>query len=148
MKKIPFLNNHNGFNMLEIIVVIIIVAVLASLSLPNLSNTVERTRSAEGVQILGALLSAQKVYEFEEGSYATTVADLDVEIPTPTDFNNVTDNNVCSAANRVAWVQRTGAYVLCINEDGDITCNPNGGGNICKKLNFTEETGTCTASNC
>ena len=78
---------RKGFTLTEIVVTVIIVSVLASVALPRFTGVFERVRASEGVRILTALLRAQKVYEAENGSYATDPADLDIEIDRAEHFN-------------------------------------------------------------
>lgn len=132
----------DGFTLMEIIVTIIIIGTLASIALPNFTFSVEKTRSAEGVQILKTLLDAQKIYEYENpGDYASSIANLDVEIPAPQDFDAPT---VADPANPVtspiASLQRddgTYDYTLAINANGVIRCTQNTSpANTCAKLGF------------
>lgn len=123
-KLVNLLSRDTGFTLAEIITVIIILGVLTTLALPRLTGTIERTRATEGVQILTALLSAQKTYEFETGSYTADPDDLDVEITTASYFNippTVADP-ADPVANPIAEIRRTNAYRLGINEEGLITC--------------------------
>jgi prepilin-type N-terminal cleavage/methylation domain-containing protein len=112
---------RRGFTLMEIMVVVVIVAALASLALPRFTSTVERVRASEGVQLLTALLGAQKVYQLENGNYANSLASLEVEILRADGFN-VGSINVQNNPNNVASIQRTGAYTLRIDEDGNIFC--------------------------
>ena len=121
----PQHSRHNtGFTLTEIIVVIIIMGVLASAALPKFTGTVERVRAAEGVQLLTALLGAQKAYEFENGSYSAVLADLDIEVPRANNFvlPPTVANPVDPVANPIASIRRSNAYWLRINENGQITC--------------------------
>ncbi|MCK4881998.1 MAG: hypothetical protein KAS92_03135 [Candidatus Omnitrophica bacterium] len=102
-------------------VTIIIVGVLASLALPRFGGVLERVRAAEGVQILTALLGAQKVYEAENGNYSAVLADLDISIDRAENFNIGTIVVQNNAAN-VAAITSTVGYVLSIDEDGFIGC--------------------------
>ena len=115
-------NKHvRGFTLTEIMVTIIIVGVLASLALPRFGGVLERVRAAEGVQILTALLGAQKVYEAENGNYSAVLADLDISIDRAENFNIGTIVVQNNAAN-VAAITSTVGYVLSIDEDGFIGC--------------------------
>ncbi|MCA9405935.1 MAG: type II secretion system protein [Candidatus Omnitrophica bacterium] len=124
-----------GYTLMEVMITIIILGVIASLSLPRLTFSIERTRSADGLQILNALLSAQIVYEYENpGAYASDIDDLDITIPASDSFNNF---SVADDPTAVASVQRNGAggynYLLEIDEDGIVSCD-----------NKTSPSGTCT----
>ncbi|MCK5014144.1 MAG: prepilin-type N-terminal cleavage/methylation domain-containing protein [Candidatus Omnitrophica bacterium] len=111
----------NGFTLTEIMVTVIIVGVLSSVALPRFTGVFERVRAAEGVQILTALLGAQKAYEMENGFYSAILNDLDVEIDRAENFDITTIVVQNNAAN-VASIQRWGGYTLSIDEDGNIGC--------------------------
>ena len=111
----------SGFTLTEIMVTIIIVSVLASVALPRFTGVIERVRAAEGVQILTALLGAQKVYKTDHPGYSTVLANLDIEIDRAANFDKdsiIVQNNV----GNVASIQRFGGYTLSIDENGAIGC--------------------------
>ena len=114
-----FKNKKSGFTLAEIIVTVIIASVLMSLAIPRFTRSLERIRVAEGVEILTALLRAQKAYEMGTGSYTAVLADLDVEFPNAENFNLPP---TVAAANPIASVTRTGGYRLDISDLGAITC--------------------------
>jgi len=119
------IKDNDGFTLIEVITTIVIVGVLASLALPRFGGAIERMRATEGVQILTALLGAQRAYEIETGAYATALADLDVEIPHADNFS-VGTITVANDPNNVAEIDRTGGYTLSIDEDGEINCTAGG----------------------
>lgn len=135
-------NNRGGFTLTEIIVTVIIVGILASVALPRFTGVFERVRAAEGVQILTALLGAQKVFEAENGSYASGAAGLaalDVEIDRAKNFNlpPTVSNPADPVANPIATITRTGAYILGINEEGRICCKNSGAAFTCAQAGIT-----------
>ncbi|NLE91325.1 MAG: prepilin-type N-terminal cleavage/methylation domain-containing protein [Elusimicrobia bacterium] len=71
-----------GFTLLELIVVIIILGILATLGFSQYMKMVEKGRSAEARMLLGQIRTAQEAYKLENGSYATSVANLSVLAPT------------------------------------------------------------------
>ena len=72
---------QGGFTLLELLIVILIIGVLATLAVPRYINFIERSRAAEAVQVLNAIKSAQLAYRLEHGTFAGTLPDLDVEVP-------------------------------------------------------------------
>ncbi len=65
------MNKKSGFTLLEIIVVLIIVGVIATMALPNLFQNVERQRSQEALNTLGAVKTAvEQCALLNNGSYA------------------------------------------------------------------------------
>ena len=134
------LKNKAGFTLSEIITVIIIVGIMASLALPRFTGTFERMRAAEGVQILTALLSAQKTYRFERGAYATDPTVLDVTIDRSSNFiiPPSVANPADPVANWIARIRRSGGngYWLQINENGTITCANAGGSPSCAQAGY------------
>ena len=113
----------DGFTLIEILVVIIIVGVLASMALPRYNFSVEKTRCAEGIQILEALKNAQILYEYEHtGDYAGNLDDLDVTIPNSQNF--ALPPTVKNDSTDLAEVTRNSGtvYTLAIDVNGVITC--------------------------
>jgi prepilin-type N-terminal cleavage/methylation domain-containing protein len=125
-----------GFTIMEVSIAILILSALSVLALPRLTTAVERMRSAEGMQILEALLKAQKNFELENfGTYATDYTQLDVTIPNPGNFDPITDASIDIDPAGLAVVRRTGgAYTLTIDEFGTIFCAPSGAGTVCYNL--------------
>lgn len=135
LKRVKY---NTGFTLTEITIVVIIVGVLASLALPRFTGVFERMKASEGVQLLSALLRAQKAFETENGNYTNNLALLDVEIDTAEYFNAATEavwDPVDPVANPIATITRIGAYTLGINEEGDITCTE-GGAITCARAGF------------
>lgn len=127
-----YILKKNAYTIFEIIVVIVIISVLVSLAIPRYSTTLEKARLGEGLQIIEALYKAQRALFFETGAYANNLAQLDVTIPAPNNFNALTDANVGPAP--LATVTRTGSYTLSVNAAGLITCGPAAFAAICNRI--------------
>ncbi len=122
-----YILKQNAFTLLELMLVIIIVSTLASLAIPKYTTTLEKARLGEGLQIIEALYKAQQAVLFETGGFANTLAQLDVTIPAPNNFNPLNDANLTppappAPAGSIATVTRTGSYSLFVNAAGRITC--------------------------
>lgn len=132
MKK----ENHykeDGFTLIELIFAIIIIGILAALAIPRFSDTIEKSRTAEAINILGTLRNAQEVYNLENGVYTATIGNLDVTIPASRNFQPPET----AAANPIAVIQRNASgynYVLTIDMDGTVRCAGTAPANICTKL--------------
>ena len=61
----------NGFTLLEVLVVIVIIGTLASIAIPMYTTAVEKSISAEGVEILRVLREAQERYKLTHGGFYT-----------------------------------------------------------------------------
>ncbi|MBI3312210.1 MAG: prepilin-type N-terminal cleavage/methylation domain-containing protein [Candidatus Omnitrophica bacterium] len=74
-------NQKHGFTLLELLVVVIVVGILASVALPQFQKMMLRSRASEGVNTLGAILTAELLYYQERSTFTATAADLLVTIP-------------------------------------------------------------------
>jgi prepilin-type N-terminal cleavage/methylation domain-containing protein len=63
------MNNKKGFTLIELIIVIVIVGVLTAVSVPIYAGYVQRAKWAEGKALAAAILTAQKVYYSENGTW-------------------------------------------------------------------------------
>lgn len=116
------MKNSDGYTLMEIMLTAIVLGVLASLAIPNLSASLERVKVGEGVQVLDSLLSAQRIYFFENGAYTEYLDDLDIEISAPANFDAPSLSG--ANANEIASIKReTGGYTLCINSIGVVSCD-------------------------
>jgi prepilin-type N-terminal cleavage/methylation domain-containing protein len=120
-RKVP-----DGFSLMELMAVMIIVGIVAAFALPSYSTHIERVRASEGAQLLAAVLASQEAYRLENGSYATAMADLDIEIPNASNFT--VPPSLYNNAARVATIARSdGSYTLCVNSTGVISCDGDAG---------------------
>jgi prepilin-type N-terminal cleavage/methylation domain-containing protein len=65
---------NKGFTFLELIIVVVIVGILAAMTIPNMSTTVERTRSRSAKYNLVAIYNAQKRFKLRNNVYFYTGA--------------------------------------------------------------------------
>jgi len=129
--------HKKGFTLLEIMVTIVIIGTLASIAIPKFADTLEITRSAEGIQTLTALLHAQQTYWQENYNYATNAEmdQMDIIIPATSSIFDAPNlfNPSDPVNNPIVNIQRQGAlYTLAINEEGTIRCSGNAG--LCSKM--------------
>jgi prepilin-type N-terminal cleavage/methylation domain-containing protein len=80
------LKSRKGFTLVELAVVIVIIGVLAAFGIPRFLQSVERSKAAESFAYLSAVRSAQERYNSLNGTYATNVSDLDLQLSTPKYF--------------------------------------------------------------
>ena len=127
---------NNGYTLTEVTVVLIVIGVLASFGLPKYMASVEKSRSGEGVQILTALLNAQKALQQSTGSYTSSLNALEITIPQPRYFNAppTVSTNVSSLASIVSI--NNGGYTLTIDQNGAVTCADGTTTGICQKLGY------------
>ena len=123
--------NNKGFTLIELLVVVLIIGILAAIALPQYTKAVERSRTAEAVQWLGDVATAQQIYYMQNNSFAENLNNLnngDVRIPAlgtqwsnPT-FTVATGNaNVAVATTRNGGMYSGGSLTITIDQTGAIT---------------------------
>ena len=135
-------SSNCGHTLGEIIIGIVILGIIATFALPRYTVSIEKMKSAEGIQILEALLTAQRQYKYEHGQYCadggTPCSNFyDVQIPTSEHFTWV---SYSTATSYLAQVTRTNAaYDLYIYADGHTDCRDGSViANICQKMGFAQ----------
>lgn len=78
---------EHGFTLVELAVVVVIIGVLSSFAVPRLLTTVERSKAADAFKSLIAVRSAQETHQGRQGTYASSMDELDMELLTSDYFN-------------------------------------------------------------
>ena len=111
-----------AFTLIELLVVVLIIGILAAVALPQYRVAVAKSRYAKLKHMVRALAQAEEAYYLANGSYATNMEDLDVEIPNGTldsewEWNPVSklylyDWGSCQLVNL-----ETDKRVMCVDDD-------------------------------
>ena len=105
---------RGGFTLLELLMVVIIIGILAAAAIPTYSRTVEKSRSAEAMNFLGALRASELRYQAQQGTaanpFTNVIANLDVDTPTSTLWAFTVSGTV---PNSNAVATRAAAATIC-----------------------------------
>ena len=72
-----------AFTLIELLVVVLIIGILAAVAVPQYQKAVERSKTRQAIELLDSVYRAQQVYYLANGTYATSFAKLDIDIPWP-----------------------------------------------------------------
>jgi len=136
-----------AFTLLELIVVVIILGILISIALPTFRVSIEKSRSAEGIRILGDLRRSQIRYYTTYGTYASLPADpVDITVSNAKffDYSPIGCGDFWGMTCVVAYTPRkinpeSWSYILFITKDGNIYCNDSDA-QSCAKIGFQRVT--------
>jgi len=67
---------RKGFTLIELLVVVLIMGILASVAMPQYFKSVEKSRAAEAIDALSAIVSAQERNFMKKGTYVSSLSNL------------------------------------------------------------------------
>ena len=72
---------RKGFTLIELLVVVLIIGILSAVALPQYTKAVEKSRAVQAVVLVKSIRDAAEVYYMANGTYPSSIDDLDIERP-------------------------------------------------------------------
>jgi Tfp pilus assembly protein PilE len=126
-----------GASYLEISVVVLVIILVVVAGINFFMGMIEKTRVTKAKVTLNMIHKAQLRHLTERGDFATSLSDLDLNIPETVYFEDPELKFVRDKADHsveIATIERVNgaSYVLHIDRDGKITCS--GSEKACRKI--------------
>ena len=80
-------SKKSGFSLVELTIVVVILGVLATFAVPRFMSSVERTKASEAFNYLSQMETAQARYNAENGRYANSTSQMDIDLDRPEFFS-------------------------------------------------------------
>jgi type IV pilus assembly protein PilA len=98
--KSSYINNKDGFTLVELMVVVAIIGILAAIAIPNYQKFQARARQSEAKISLAAVYTAEKAFATENASYSLCLTGIGVQSDGNKQFytigfNGGADSNLC-----------------------------------------------------
>ncbi len=74
--------NRKGFTLIELIIVVIIIGILAAIAAPMMSVNVNKAKRSEAIAALGAIKTAARLYNAENGAWPTGTVSIGSSVAT------------------------------------------------------------------
>jgi len=126
--------DNEGFTLIELLVVIIIIGILSAIALPSFLNQAAKAKQSEAKTYVGSINRAQQSYRIENTAFGSTIANLQIGIPSATDYYGYsiqggvnTTTNIASAVDATALKGFSGGVtILASGQTAAIACQTNG----------------------
>ena len=83
LRRLPTMDRHRGFTLIEIMVVVVIIGLLAAIVAPNLIGNIDKAQISRTKQDIRSIETALNLYRLDNFKYPTTAEGLDVLVTNP-----------------------------------------------------------------
>ncbi len=89
------MKNKQAFTLIELLVVVLIIGILAAVAVPQYTQAVEKSRFATYRTLANSMAQAADVFYLANGTWPTSLDELDMELPADMSTENSIDRGVC-----------------------------------------------------
>ena len=116
--------SESGFTLIELLVVIIIIGILSAIALPTFLGQANKARVSGAKTNLGAINRAQQTYRIENGSFSSSLSNLDIGVSDTDDYEfSVNSGGSDSTEAQASTIGDSSAdlndYVGCVSKNDD-----------------------------